>query len=125
MPKDSTDWRSMFDREFLGAWDLGGKDVTVTIAKVEAQILVAQGNKKNKKPVIHFEGKEKGMVLNKTNSKIVAAMYGNDTVNWLGKRITLYPTLTTFGNESMECIRIRPLIPTGAAAAIERPNATA
>ncbi len=31
-----TDYRSMFDRDYIGAWDLP-HDVTVTIAKVEAK----------------------------------------------------------------------------------------
>jgi hypothetical protein len=28
-------WRSLIEREFLGAWDLQGKAVTVKIEKVE------------------------------------------------------------------------------------------
>lgn len=105
------DYRSMFDREYLGVWDLQGRDVTVTIAKVAGVTLVAQGNRKSKKPVVWFERTEKALALNKTNAKTIAAMYGNDTETWVGKRITLYPTTTTFGSETVEAIRVRPRIP--------------
>lgn len=107
------DYRAMFDREYIGAWDLGGKDVTVTIASVAAGELTGSGGKKAKKPIVKFEGKDKGFALNKTNGKIIAGMYGTDTTKWVAKRITLYPTMTTFGSEQMECIRVRPQIPEG------------
>lgn len=105
------DYRSMFDRDYIGSWDLGGKDVTVTIAKVEAKELVSQGNRRSKKPVVFFDGKEKGLALNKTNAKAVAGMYGTKTEDWVGKRVTLYPTTTQFGHDTVDCIRIRPTVP--------------
>lgn len=105
------DYRAMFDRDYVGAWELEGKDVTVTICKVEAKTLTAQGNRKNRKPVIWFHGKEKGLALNKTNGKVIAAMYGNDTSQWIDKSITIYPTQTEMSGETVDCIRIRPRIP--------------
>jgi len=105
------DYRSMFDRDYIGSWDLNGRDVVVTIAKVEAKELTSQGNRKTRKPVVFFEGKEKGLALNKTNAKAVAGMYGTKTEEWVGKKITLYPTQTAFGHETVDCIRVRPSIP--------------
>lgn len=105
------DYRSMFDRDYIGAWDLGGKDVTVTIANVKAGELTSQGNRKSKKPIVFFQGKDKGFALNKTNAKTIAQLYGNDTTQWVGKRITIFPTTTTFGSETVDCIRVRPRIP--------------
>jgi hypothetical protein len=107
------DYRSMFDRDFIGVWDLQGRDVVVEIASVKAGELVSQGNKKSKKPILHFKGREKGMVVNKTNAHVIAAMYGNDTDKWVGQRITIFPTTTTFGRTELECIRVRPGIPKG------------
>lgn len=106
------DYRSYFDREYIGSWDLGGKDVTVVIDRCEGRTL-NNGKQKNKKPVLFFVGKEKGLALNKTMAKVVAAMYGNDVAAWAGKRVTLYPTTTTFGSETIDCIRIRPSVPNG------------
>lgn len=103
------DYRTMFDRDYLGAWDLP-RDVNVQIRKVEAKKL-NNGKKSALKPILYFEGKEKGMACNKTNGKTIAAMYGNDVDKWLGKWITIYPTTTSFGSETVECIRVRPMIP--------------
>jgi hypothetical protein len=105
------DYRSMYDREYLGEWDLAGKDITVTIREVKGAELTAQGGRKSKKPVVYFEGKEKGLALNKTNGKIIAGMYGTKTEDWVGKRITLYPAMTTFGADTVPCIRVRPEVP--------------
>lgn len=105
-------WKEMTDREYLFAFDLKGKDCTVTIDKVTAGTLV-NGTKKTRKPLVFFkeskEGKPLGM--NATNCKTVAALYGTDTDAWIGKRITLYPTTTSFGGETVECIRVRPAVP--------------
>ena len=112
MSNNSSDWRSMFDRDYIGAWDLPrGQDIPVTIARVEAGTLVAPGGRKSKKPVVYFEGKEKGFALNKTNAKAIAGMYGNDTAKWLGRRIAIYSTTTSFGGDTVDCIRVRPTPP--------------
>ena len=48
------------------------------------------------------------------NARVIAGLYGGfDSESWLGKKITLYPTTTTFGSQTVDCIRIRPLIPKG------------
>lgn len=112
----NTDVRSMFDREYLGAWDLvdrDGKpcDVTAEIERVAPGVLTSKGDKKTRKPIIYFRGKEKGFALNKTNVAIIAKLYTNDTRLWIGKRITMYPTTTTFGRETVDCIRVRPSEP--------------
>jgi len=111
------DYRAMFEGKYLGAWNLvdgeGTKrDCTVTISGVAAQQIVGEGGKTNKKPVVTFEGKDLPMVCGKTVAKTIAAMYGNDTKNWLGKRITLFATTTSVGGQEKDCIRVRPNIPT-------------
>ena len=107
------DYRKMFDRDYIGHFDLDGKDVTVKISKVVAGELTAMGGRKSKKPIIYFTGKEKGMIVNKTNAKTIAALYGNLTEKWVGQRITLYVSSTRNpdGTGDVECIRIRPNAP--------------
>ena len=106
-------WKSMQDREFMYAFDLDGKDRTVTIDRVVAGELTGTGGKKSKKPLCYFRESKSGkpLALNATNCKSIAAMYGNDTDGWIGKRITLYPTTTQMGGEQMECIRVRNRVP--------------
>lgn len=106
------DFRTFFDKEFLGSWDLKGRDVTVTIREVKSGRIKGESGREASKAIIFFEKADKAMVCNVTNARTVAAMYGNDTVKWIGKKITLYGTTTQMGPETKECIRIRPTIPT-------------
>ncbi len=107
----------MYDSNWIYAFDLKGRDVTVTIKEVRAAKVrggVGSDKKEQRKPVLFFkEAKDqRGLVLCKTNGKTIAAMYGNDTDSWVGKRVTLFPTVTdAFGQSNVECIRIRPKAP--------------
>jgi hypothetical protein len=107
-----TDVRKMFDKEYIYAYDLEGRDVTVTIERVVGGTLVGTGGKSNKKPIVYFKGTKKGLGLNITNARVIAGLYGGfDSEKWVGKRITLYPTTTTFGSQTVDCIRIRNVVP--------------
>lgn len=112
------DVRKLFDKEYLYAYDLEGKDVTVVIESIKGGTLVGTGGKSNKKPVLKFRGKDKVLAANITNCRIIAQLYGGfDSEKWVGKSIVLYPTTTTFGSQTVDCIRVRPHIPKTAAAA--------
>ena len=39
---------------------------------------------------MYFEGKPKGLVLNKTNANTISDAYGDETEHWEGKEIVLY-----------------------------------
>lgn len=109
-----------FSSNYIKASDLQGRDVPVVIRGVEIEPV---GRDKDQKPVIYFRGKEKGMVLNKTNANAISKLYGADTNGWLGKSIIIYPTETEFGGETVECIRIRLKAGPGAAAPAPQPVA--
>lgn len=114
------DYRSMFEGKYMGAWNLvdneGKKrDLTLTIARVAAEQIVGEGGKQNKKPLISFEPRGEfnplPMVAGKTVAKTIAALYGNDTREWVGRKITLYATTTQVGGAEKDCIRVRQQIP--------------
>jgi hypothetical protein len=108
----SDDILSFYDRSTLSAFELEGKDVTVTIEAVEQGKLPKAGSSKvERKPLIKFVGKDKRLVLNATNRKTIISMYGRKVSGWAGKKLTLYPTTTSFGPETVEAIRIRPTVP--------------
>ena len=116
-----TDYRSLYDKDFIGAWDLKDKDVNVTITKVIGGSLVGVGGRKSKKPVVYMKGTEKGFAINATNGKTIAALYGNYVEKWVGQRITLYKSTTRNpnGDGEVECIRVRPQAPAGKAVPAE------
>lgn len=101
-------YRLLHPNDYVGAHDLGGQDHAVTIeAVLPKEELTMQGGKKETKPVLTFVGRKKKLVLNKTNAKAIAKLHGTDTSNWIGKQITLYPSHTKCGKETVECVRIR------------------
>jgi len=92
-----------FSGNMLKAADLKGAQPTVTIANIKMEKL---GD--DTKPVLYFAGKEKGVVLNKTNATNIAAAYGPETDLWVGKRVILFTAWVDFQGKSVEAIRIRP-----------------
>jgi hypothetical protein len=95
----------VFPSRYLKVADLKGKDVTAMIKEVK---LEAVGKGQDSKPVAYFKGTDKGLVLNITNSKRIAAIAGSeDTDDWTGHKVTLYPTETEFQGDVVECIRVR------------------
>lgn len=112
---DSDDWRAYFDSEALRVWHLEGRDMIVRIVDVVAVNgeLFANGKKqKVRQPKLTLRDKNGELplpfLLNKTNSKTIARMYGKNPKGWVGHLIRLYCTTTERQGETVDCIRIRP-----------------
>ncbi len=104
-------WRSLVESKYLSHFELRGNDVTVAIKSVRLSEVVGSGGKKSKKALLTFEGKEKGMVAGVTCLSAIAGIYGDDYDQWIGKRITLYPTTTEASGKVVGTIRVRPTAP--------------
>ncbi len=64
------------------------------------------------KIVLSFAGAKKGLVLNVTNANRIAVNLGSDDLDdWIGKGITIYPTVTEFGGKQVDCIRVKEEMP--------------
>ena len=93
------DINAAFPSKYLRAADLAGAAVTVTIDRIELEI-VGQGSQKEQKPVVYFAGKQKGLVLNKTNATMIAKIAGSsDTDDWHGIEIRLVSAEVEFQGE--------------------------
>lgn len=109
--RDDVDYRAYYDAKYVRAWDLpAGHDVTVTIDRVEGEIIKGV-DKEDKRPVLYFRGKQKGLVLNKGMGKTVKGMYGRFVRDWIGKSISLYGTSVNAFGEVHDVVRIRPKVP--------------
>lgn len=99
--------------EYLEAANLGGRDCRVTIDRVEDRHSgKGTDGKPINKPLLHFQGKKKGMILNKTNAKVIRDKVGlgDEMQSWVGREITIYPTTCdAFGEKNKPCIRVRPM----------------
>lgn len=91
-----------FPSQYLKAADLQGRRVTATISEVLYETLNDE-----KKPIVYFVGKRAGLVLNKTNATAIIEITGSaETNDWVGQKITLYPTKVPFQGKSVDAIRV-------------------
>lgn len=113
-----THYRKLYSRDYLASFDIGGSDVTVEVVRVDQAKLRGKGGKTEMRPVLYFKGREKGpgLVLNPTNGKTMAALYGKHVEQWPGKRVTLYVdhnVRNPEGGPPVDGLRIRPVQPKG------------
>lgn len=91
-----------FPSKYLRAADLDGRTPNVTIARVASENI---GD--DSKLVVYFEGKDKGVVLNKTNATTIVELAGDDdTDNWAGCRVKLITMKVEYQGKRVPAIRI-------------------
>lgn len=96
-----------FPSKYLSANDLNGRRVAVEIESAGFETI---GNER--KLIVFFAGKDKGLVLNKTNAMMITSLLGSDdTDDWTGKRIILRPDMTTFQGKPVQCVRVDSELP--------------
>jgi len=92
----------MYPSRYLRHSDLGGREVRVTINDVTMELV--GGERKN---IMAFAGKNKQLVLNKTNANTIMRAYGKETDGWIGKDVILFATTVDFRGESVPGIRVK------------------
>ena len=94
-----------FQSKYLKAGDLGNNRVVVAIERVKMGEIGEEG-KEESKPIVYFQGKEKGLVLNKTNAAQISYMYGDESDLWGGKQIELFTMMVSYQGNMVPAIRI-------------------
>ena len=105
-----------FPSKYLRAADLQDRPHSMIMHRVEMDT-VADGE--DKKPVLYFTKAQKGLVLNKTNSKVIVNAYGDDSDGWEGKPLIIFPTTVDFRGDMVEAIRVRIPKPAAAPAPVQ------
>lgn len=113
-----------FPSSTLKAADIEDEDLILTMSHVEIKT-VGQGNKAEDKPHLYFKETDKALVLNKTNAASISKLYGPDTDDWAGQKISLFSTEVDFAGTPTLAIRVRLKKPTGATAPAKASTATA
>jgi len=109
-----------FPSKYLKAADIEGTP-TVTIANIGFEEV---GKEKDIRPILYYDGEEKGIVLNKTNATNISKLYGYETDDWRGKQVMLGTTYVDFNGQSVEAIRIYPpkrAVPANARTSVNAP----
>ncbi len=97
----------LFPSKYAKAADLRGKSVAVVIERIDPrEELMMQGGKRDHKPVVYLRGKEKGWILNKTNARAIAKVYGPEVMSWIGKTVVIMSAKVEARGETVDAIRV-------------------
>jgi hypothetical protein len=99
----------MFPRRYATGEDLQGKAITLTITSIILEKMHPQANAPEvEKWVMYFKEAKKGVVLNRTMAYQIGEFLGSeDTDDWVGKSITIYPQPMTVAGRKVTAIRAR------------------
>ena len=99
---------SSFPTKYLQKSDFAQPKL-VTVDTVVMEDVSLDNQPAEMKPVLYFAGAPKGMILNKTNANICAALWGPETTVWAGKQIVAYDDVTIqYQGKLVGGIRLRP-----------------
>ena len=105
-------WKQLINPDYIGAYTLNGqKEMNITIIKVVREMVTGNGGKKEECTVAKLKDM-KPFILNRTNSKTITKLAGSPYIeDWEGLTITVYATTTSAAGETVECLRVRPMLP--------------
>ena len=99
---------SAFPSRYLKAADIpSGRSIAVAVREVVMEGVESDHGPAEDKPVVYFEDKQKGLVLNRTNAAVISEAYGDETDAWPGKPLEIYTTQTEFRGRMVPCLRLR------------------
>lgn len=99
----------LFPRRYASAEELQGKEVTLTIFRVALEKMRPNAQSPEmQKLVVYFSPAGKGVVVSKTLAHQIADLTGSEeTDDWRGQTIVLYPEATTVAGKHMTVFRAR------------------
>lgn len=102
------DYKKLFTGKYLASPDLGKNEPTVKIARVISEVVKDEEKKTERtRWIVFFEGKDKGMLLNRTNATLIAALCkSNMTEDWVGHSITIGVRDVKMGGELVDGLRV-------------------
>lgn len=113
-PSHTTHWKNLFPNKtlLLGSHNLNdGEELVAAISGVSIQPIKDQNGNEEQVPVLTFTNAPP-MVLNITNTRTVASLYGPNYDQWEGKSIQIYATMVKAFGKNELALRIREAIPT-------------
>lgn len=115
-PSETTHWKNLFPNKklLLGSHNLNeGEELIATIDSVSVEKITNQHGQDEQVPVVKFSNKIPPMVLNITNSRTIASLYGELYEGWIGRQIQVYATKVNAFGQVTNALRVREAIPSG------------
>jgi len=91
--KEAFSFDDLYSGRFFKASSMRGNKVTLTIADVWTEELEGERGT-DRKAILSFKGTDKQLVLPKVNGVCIKGMFGANVKEWIGKRVTFWPTDT-------------------------------
>lgn len=100
---------NMFPRKYANGADLNGQSVTVTVDSMTIEKLSPHpGQPPMDRFILYFAETQKGVILSRTLAEQIASiLHSDDTDQWIGKKITLFPQPLTVAGKSRIAIRAK------------------
>ena len=111
------------NNEVLASRWLSKNDVTVAgiPARIDSVTEERVGQDQERKFALHFKGNIKPLLLNKVNVRVLVALHGPRTDQWIGKPVLLVNDLSVNFNGQVGAVRVRPYVKEAPAAAPAAP----
>lgn len=111
-----THFKRLMNPDYLGSYAFEkGQEMTLTISKVQAELVTGADGKKEDCIVAHFRENVKPMILNATNCKAIAKLYRTPYIEeWVGKQVVVRVQQVKAFGDVVDALRIKPEIPTKA-----------
>jgi hypothetical protein len=109
---EQTHWKQNFNYKYTGAYELApGEEKKLVIDRLVHEEVIGSNGKKEKCFVAYFKGQTKPMVLNKTNCKTIAKLYGAFIEGWVNKAIIVCSRKVDAWGEEVEALRVKNVVP--------------
>lgn len=111
-----THFKKLQNPDFLGTYALDeGKDMVLTIDYVRQEPVVGSDGKREDCVVCHWKEKQKPMILNSTNLKMIAKLLGTPYIEeWSGHAIQIGSERVRAFGDTVDALRVRKFLPKAA-----------
>lgn len=108
-----THWKKLTNPDYLGAYSLeGGQDIILTIERVQVETVTGPEGKKEECMVCHWMEREKPMILNSTNAKMIQKLLKTPYIEeWSGHKIQIGVEMVKAFGEIVDALRVRSFLP--------------
>ncbi len=109
MSEQKTHFKKLLNPKYLGAHDLEpNKEYIVTFERIERDVeVIGEGGVKQLKPIGHFKGAKKPMILNSKNLTMTGLVLGSKFIeDWIGKSVIIKVVQEKNFGSIMDVIRV-------------------
>lgn len=108
-----THFKKLQNPDFLGTYALeDGKDIVLTIDYVRQEPVTGSDGKREDCVVCHWKEKQKPMILNSTNLKMIAKLLGTPYIEeWSGHAIQIGSERVKAFGDVVDALRVRKFLP--------------